>query len=353
MDAYERLGSLSLDIETVSLEAQTLETAGGFERTTTTISLAGEGHRGRGEDVCYAPEAQRALAATGLDLPLGAIETVDDLHRAIDPDTFRFGLDDVPPEYPNYRRWAIESAGLDLALRQREASLADVLDRSFEPVRFVTSPRLGDPPTADPVRELAAAVEGIGFKLDPSPAWTPALIDELQAIDAVAILDLKGLYDSDEVGHPADADWYGTLLAAFDSAIIEDPGVTADTHPVLSPEADRIAWDYPMRSVDDLDDRPWPVRHLNVKPSRFGSIASLCATLETAAEREIHCYGGGQFELGVGRDQLHAIASVWYPDGPNDVAPTAYHAPGDIEALPASPLTPPADTVGLGWDGAK
>ena len=36
-------------------------------------------------------------------------------------------------------------------------------------------------------------------------------------------------------------------------------------------------------------------------------------------------YGGGQFELGVGRDQIEALASLFYPDGPNDVAPREYH----------------------------
>ena len=35
-------------------------------------------------------------------------------------------------------------------------------------------------------------------------------------------------------------------------------------------------------------------------------------------------YGGGQFELGPGRGQIQYLASVFHPDGPNDVAPTGF-----------------------------
>jgi hypothetical protein len=50
-------------------------------------------------------------------------------------------------------------------------------------------------------------------------------------------------------------------------------------------------------------------------------------------------YAGGQFELGVGRAQIQALASLFYPDGPNDCAPAAYNAPEPSAGLPASPLT--------------
>ena len=42
-----------------------------------------------------------------------------------------------------YRRWAFESAALDLALAQAGRSLADVLEREPRPVNFVVSMRLG------------------------------------------------------------------------------------------------------------------------------------------------------------------------------------------------------------------
>ena len=50
-----------------------------------------------------------------------------------------------------YRRWAFESAALDLALRQAGTSLAAALGREARPVTFVVSLRLGEPATLEPV----------------------------------------------------------------------------------------------------------------------------------------------------------------------------------------------------------
>ena len=48
----------------------------------------------------------------------------------------------------DYRRWAFESAALDLALRQAGASLADALGLRPAPSRFVVSTRLDEPADA-------------------------------------------------------------------------------------------------------------------------------------------------------------------------------------------------------------
>jgi hypothetical protein len=52
-------------------------------------------------------------------------------------------------------------------------------------------------------------------------------------------------------------------------------------------------------------------------------------------------YGGGQFELGVGRRHIQVLASLFYPGGPNDVAPSEYNAGGPRPGLPQSQLAPP------------
>ena len=52
-------------------------------------------------------------------------------------------------------------------------------------------------------------------------------------------------------------------------------------------------------------------------------------------------YGGGQFELGPGRRQIQRLASVFYADGPNDVAPSEYNEGRRAPGLPQSPLPPP------------
>jgi hypothetical protein len=55
----------------------------------------------------------------------------------------------------------------------------------------------------------------------------------------------------------------------------------------------------------------------------------------------IHMYGGGQFELGVGRRHIQVLASLFYADTPNDVAPSEYNSGGPRSGLPQSPLPSP------------
>ena len=75
---------------------------------------------------------------------------------------------------------------------------------------------------------------------------------------------------------------------------------------------------------------------------------SLFETLAYAEENGIQLYGGGQFELDVGREQIQALASLFYPEGPNDVAPGIYNDPDLPDELPTSPLDP-GEPVGLGF----
>src|SRR5207248_6863131 len=60
----------------------------------------------------------------------------------------------------DYRRWAFESAALDLALRQNDLGLGGRLGREYRPVRFVVSTR------EDAFAWLEAAPE-LELKLDP------------------------------------------------------------------------------------------------------------------------------------------------------------------------------------------
>jgi len=88
---------------------------------------------------------------------------------------------------------------------------------------------------------------------------------------------------------------------------------------------------------------------INVKPCRFGTLESLCRFLEYALEYDIDLYGGGMFEPDAGRAHNQALASLFYPDGPNDLAPPAYHQFEADQPLPSSPLTPPEESSGIGW----
>jgi hypothetical protein len=347
-DLFDRIADLPVRIEGYDLATRERDTSSGFTRKTTVVTLAGADHRGRGEDVTYeSEEHDRLLEAHDFDLT--GEHTVASFSASLEAvDLFPAG----PPaeaRFRHYRRWAFESAALDLALRQTDTTLADALDRTYDPVRFVASTRLGDPPSADRVHALLDRVPGIELKLDPTPGWSLDLIDDLTATDAVRILDLKAGYEGTEVATETNPTLYRTLLSAFPEAIIEDPGVTEETESMLEEAGDRLSWDLPIEGLKDVHALPWEPRWLNVKPSRFGTVESLFETVAYCLENDVRMYGGGQFELGVGRGQIQALASLFYPEGPNDVAPRAYNDPNLPETLPASPLAPPEGTSGFRW----
>ena len=60
-------------------------------------------------------------------------------------------------------------------------------------------------------------------------------------------------------------------------------------------------------------------------------------------------YGGGQFELGPGRDHVQYLASLFHPDECNDVAPRAYNEVDLPAELPKSPLSPQTADSGFRW----
>ncbi|MFC4989211.1 hypothetical protein [Saliphagus infecundisoli] len=348
---YEDLADLPVRIDAVSSQRRERETSSGFTRVTTEFALTGgdgEAHTGRGEDVTYETADHDALAEKGLP----------DLTGEFTVDSFSARLDDLdlfpePPdreEFRNYRRWGVESAALDLALRQADTDLASAVGRSADPVRFVASTRLGEPPRIDRVEELRERVPGLEFKLDPTADWDRDLVAALAETGAVRIADLKGAYEGTEVDNPADPDLYELVIEGFPEAIVEDPGLTDETRELFEENEvrSRTSWDAPIHGIDDVRALPWEPDWLNIKPSRFGSIESLLETIDHCEERGISMYGGGQFELGVGRGQIQTLAAIYYPDTPNDVAPRRYNDPAVADELPASPLEPPAESVGFG-----
>lgn len=46
----------------------------------------------------------------------------------------------------------------------------------------------------------------------------------------------------------------------------------------------------------------------------------------------------GELDLGVGREQIQLLGSLFHPDGPNDVAPSGFNAGTPAADLPPSPL---------------
>ena len=348
MRTYDAIASLPLAVEGYELEGRQRPVSSGFVRHTTVVRLRGGGSEGLGEDVTYDAAEHASFQAAGEAFDLAGKHTLDGWSALIG------GLDLFPggaPEHEgfrHYRRWAFESAALDLALRQAGTSLAEATGRTPAPVRFVVSRRLPKPPTVQPLRTILDAYPETTFKLDPTSDWTEGLVDELAGLDAVEILDLKGAYRGTAVDQPPDPRLYGLVTEAFPAAVLEDPDlVDPQTRAVMEPHAGRVSWDAVIHSVADVEGLPFPPRWLNIKPSRFGSCAALFDTYDHCAEHGITTYGGGQFELAVGRGQIQHLASLFHPDAPNDVAPLGYDGPEIEPGTPESPLPPSAAPVGF------
>jgi hypothetical protein len=310
---------LPLRVEGYALEGLSVDVSTGFTRRTTVVHLHGAGEEGVGEDVTYQEDLQLAFQEAGPVLPLAGDHTLDSFSWAL------------PDELGDFRRWAFESAALDLALRQAGRPLAAAVGREPRPVTFVVSTREG----IDGWRSL---YPDIRFKLDAERDWTDEVVEQLAANGAIDTVDLKGYYRGTAVDLDPDPELYRRVCEGFPEAWIEDAWVDERTRPVLEPHAGRLTWDAPVHSVADAEALVFEPRCLNVKPSRFGSLRRLLELYAWAEERGIALYGGGQFELGPGRGQIQLLASLFHPDAPNDVAPREYNTGGPRPGLPASPL---------------
>jgi L-alanine-DL-glutamate epimerase-like enolase superfamily enzyme len=349
VSTFDLLADLPVRVDDYSLKGLQANVSSGFERLTTIVHMHGRGVEGVGEDVVYDAEDHVALQQAGPVHDLSGDHTLGELCRLID------SLDLFPVEPKRevsrlYRRWTFHSAALDLALRQAERPLHEVLGREPRPVTFVVSLRLGEPPTLDPIESRLERYPSLRFKLDPTSSWTPELIAELVATGAVDSVDFKSLYRGTIVDQPPDPVLYERVVEAFPDAWIEDPDVvTPETAKVLEPHHDRITWDAPIHSIADIESLPFPPKMVNIKPSRIGGLEKLCATYDYCAEHGIGAYGGGQFELGPGRGQAQYLASMFHPDTPNDLAPSAFNQDAPPPGLPASPLPPTPSAVGFRW----
>jgi L-alanine-DL-glutamate epimerase-like enolase superfamily enzyme len=338
MALYDTVRDLPLAVEGYMLDGHAYVVGPDFTRKTTVVRLSGAGEEGLGEDVTYDAAEQEAQQARGPVLPLAGEWTIDTFSRHLET----MALFERHPErdvYVDYRRWAFESAALDLALRQAGRSLGEMVGREPRPVTFVASGGLGKPPSTARLRAFLAAYPGLRFKLDARPDWTDDIFDELRALECVDSIDLKGQYTGTGVDNPPDPELYRRVIEAFPDAWIEDPALTAETEALLEPHADRVTWDAVIHSVADIEALRWPPRTVNVKPSRFGTVERLFAAYEHCEARGISAYGGGQWELSIGRGHIQLLAALFHPDTPNDVAPGGYNAAGPPPALPTSPLT--------------
>ncbi len=336
MALYDTLAGLALEVEGYELERAAVDVSTGFARVTTTVVMHGAGERGLGEDVTYTSEDHDGFPAS---LPLAGAATLGELSTRLEGRDL-FAREPQMAAARDYRRWAFESAALDLALRQAGTSFAAAAGREARPVRFVVSTR-GD------VEGWMAVDPALEFKLDPEPdTWDAGHIERLAATGRVRVLDLKAYYAGTVVEVTPDPGFYRAIVAAFSEAVIEDPWLDGDARAALAGVEERLSFDAPIHSLADVDALAVRPRWLNIKPSRFGTLQRLLECIEACEQRGVRLYGGGQFELGVGRRQIQTLASVFYPDGPNDTAPGDYNQGDPRPGLPPSPL-PAATAVGF------
>jgi hypothetical protein len=348
MSTWETLAELPVEISDYSLEGLTATVSSDFERKSTVIHLRGEGQEGLGEDVTYDAVDHDIMQQAGALLPLAGSFTLGSFSEHL----AGLSLFEQPPQREvsaRYRTWAYESAALDLALRQAHTTLHAALAREPQPVRFVVSLRLGEPPSLEPVRRRLELYPGLRFKLDPTSSWDEPLIAALVSTGSVDSVDFKGLYSGSIVDQAADPVLYRRVAEAFPQAWIEDPKLTAETDAVLAPHRERFTWDAPIHSIADIEALPYPPRMVNIKPSRLGGLRSLLDAYDYCAARGIGNYGGGQFELGVGRGHIQYLASLFHADAPNDVAPTGFNLPDTPPDLQPSPLAPVPAAEGFRW----
>ena len=179
VSTYARLAELPLTIEGHELERLERPVSSEFTRVTTIVRLRGAGEEGLGEDVTYSGEDHERFAEPGAALPLAGEWTIDSFSNHLD------GLE-LFPEPPGmeafreYRRWAFESAALDLALRQAGTSLAAARRprgapgslRRLDAARRAVVARAGS-------RTCSSCYPGRCSSSIRSPDWTPELVAEL------------------------------------------------------------------------------------------------------------------------------------------------------------------------------
>ncbi len=344
------IADLPLTIEDYALERLERDVSSDFHRVCTVFHFRGGGHEGVGEDVSYDEDDQGALQRAGAIQPLAGEWTLASFcdHLAtldLWPEPARHDASVL------YRVWGYESAALDLALRQAGKPLHELLGRTPQAVRFVVSLRLGEPPSLDPLRARLDPYPTTMFKLDPTNDWDRDLVAALAQTGAVESVDFKGYYKGTVVDTTADPELYATVLDALPEAWIEDPHDEPEIYALLERggHLDRVSYDAPIHSVDDILALPITPKMVNVKPSRLGGLRPLLAAYAHCEEHGIGMYGGGQFELGPGRGQIQYLASLFHADAPNDTAPGGYNDPDPPPGLPPSPLPVAVSDIGFRW----
>ncbi|HET6341136.1 MAG TPA: hypothetical protein VFG78_03020 [Gemmatimonadota bacterium] len=317
----ERLAELPVLIEGHSVEVDSVPVEGyygGRARPTGEVSLMGGGQVGRGENVDWTAAEQAHFALVCSDLvpwpASGGRATIGDLSASL----LESGA------HPHHRS-AIESAAIELALRQMSTDLFRLAGHPPRPVRYCWS--IGreaverDGPLAAVGRLLEAEPEA-RIKIDcPPSGWPEPTWRTLAGQGRIVVVDFKREGSAAQVAlahrHLPDA-WLEDPAAA----VIEGFDTAGPSPSWLG----RIALDGYVLAVADLDNPPIPPAAINVKAPRLGGPLEALRCLERCIREGWHAYIGGMFEVGVGRRQALDLASLFTAGAWNDLAPLTSRA---------------------------
>ena len=324
---WPRLADLPLVVESCEYDGLHAVLANEFNRVTTHVRLIGAGAEGLGEDISLMEEDGTSLHEAPPALGLEGEWTLASFSDQLGT----LDLFVKPPEWevaPRFRRWAFESAALDLALRQAGHALHEVLELEPQPLRFVNSLGLGKQPSSEPVRRRLARSPGVRFKLDAEVTWAPSSSTRLRRqAPSTRSTSRASTASSESMRRKRSRNLYDRVIAAFPDA---SPGGPHDLPEIASRLADhlhRVSYDSPIRTAQDIGATPLAARVVNVKPSRIGSVRELLEVYARCAREGRPMYGGGMGELGVGRGQIELLAAIFHPDAPNDVARASRRTP--------------------------
>ena len=330
MSLWPKLADLPLVVEGYELDTLSAEMANGQTRTTILVRIHGGGHEGLGEDVGVMPDDDDPVAKVPA-LPLAGEWTLESFCDHLGDRRAVAGAAGVGPR-PPVAQLVVRVRGARPRAAPGRPPAARGAGREPRPLRFVNSLGLGDPPSTDTIHRRLARYPDVHFKLDAAAAWDLALCEDLAATNAVEVVDFKGQYGMEVEDEEALAAMYGHVVATFPHAILEDPHDLPAAREAIAPHADRVSYDALITQADDLDKTPVnPIRVVNIKPCRTGSLRRLLALYARGEADGLLMYGGGMGELGVARGQIQLLASLFHPDGPNDVAPSAFNGPDPPE----------------------
>jgi hypothetical protein len=290
------LGRLSfvLDAAACAVGSAAVPSYPGGSRPTSSVVLRGERAEGSGECVAWTAAAHAAFSTRVTGLGTG--------RWTLDEWASRLASTFTDP----YERAALEAAAIDLALRQSRTTLFAVAEAAPAPVRYVVSFER----VADPVARARIEAPGIELKIDVDPGWSDAVWSALARRGGIPVLDFK------LSGESAD---HERAQRALPEALLEDP--LGDAASWSARLRTRLTFDGVVTSAAVLDSLPVQPAAVNLKPARMGGVLEALEAARWCSTRGIAVYFGGMFEVGAGRRQLQALASLLCPDAPNDVAP--------------------------------